>query len=64
MLQEFRLEGADWRTQSDALKALQEATEMYIVNLLEDSYLCAMHAKRVTLMATDMRLAKFLRKEK
>ncbi|ODN04950.1 histone H3.3 type b [Orchesella cincta] len=47
----------DIRFQGKALKALQEASEAYIVGLFEDSYLCALHSKRVTLMAKDLRLA-------
>lgn len=36
------------RFQSQALQALQEASEAYIVGLFEDTNLCAIHAKRVT----------------
>ena len=38
------------RFQSGAIMALQEASEAYLVGLLEDSNLCAVHAKRVTIM--------------
>ena len=41
--------GAELRFQSQALNALQEATEAYIVGLFEDANLCCIHAKRVTL---------------
>ncbi|CAL8090035.1 unnamed protein product [Orchesella dallaii] len=47
----------DIRFQSLALRALHEAAESYICGLFEDSYLCALHSKRVTLMAKDLRLA-------
>jgi len=47
----------DIKFQQLALKALHEAAEAYIVGLFEDSYLCALHSKRVTLMARDLRLA-------
>lgn len=49
------------RFQSTALEALQEAAEAYIVNLFEDMQLAALHAKRVTVMAKDMALARKLR---
>ena len=44
------------RFQSGAVLALQEAAETYLVGLLEDSNLCAIHAKRVTIMPRDMQL--------
>ena len=43
--------------QSGAVLALQEAAEAYLVGLLEDSNLCAIHVKRVTIMPRDMQLA-------
>ena len=43
------------------LAALHVASEDYLVGLFEDSYLCALHAKRVTLMRKDMTLARRLR---
>jgi len=49
------------RIQLLALEALQEAAEMYVVQFFEDSFLCAIHAKRVTLMANDLRLARRIR---
>lgn len=49
------------RIQAIALEALQEATEMYIVQFFEDSILLAYHAKRVTLMRNDMILMRRLR---
>ncbi|CAK9786170.1 histone-fold-containing protein [Cutaneotrichosporon oleaginosum] len=49
------------RWQSSAILALQEAAEAYLVHLFEDSNLCAVHAKRVTLMVKDMHLARRLR---
>ena len=42
--------------QSSAILALQESVEAYLVGLLEDSNLCAIHAKRVTIMPKDMQL--------
>lgn len=55
---------SDFRFQSDALLALQEASEAYIVGLFEDTNLCAIHAKRVTIMKKDMQLAVRIRGER
>jgi len=52
---------ADFRYQSGALSALQEATEAYIIGLFEDTNLCAIHAKRVTIMPRDIQLAMRIR---
>lgn len=49
------------RWQSSALLALQEATEAYLVHLFEDANLCAIHAKRVTIMTRDIQLARRIR---
>ena len=52
------------RFQSGAILALQESAEAYLVGLLEDSNLCAIHAKRVTIMPKDMQLAWRIRGER
>ena len=44
-----------------AIQALQEATESHLVGIFEDTNLCAIHAKRVTIMPRDMQLAKRIR---
>ncbi|KAA1466436.1 histone-fold-containing protein [Dentipellis sp. KUC8613] len=49
------------RWQSSAILALQEATEAYLVHLFEDANLCAIHAKRVTIMTRDIELARRIR---
>ena len=51
----------DLRFQSTALLALHEAAEAYMVGLMEDTNLCAIHAKRVTIMPKDMQLARRIR---
>ena len=43
---------------------IQEASEAYLVGLFEDTNLCAIHAKRVTIMPKDMQLARRLREER
>ena len=52
------------RFASSAVLALQEATESYIVSVLSDTNLCAIHAKRVTIMPRDLHLARRLRGER
>ena len=54
----------DLRFQSAAILCLQEATEAYLVSLLEDSNLCAIHARRVTIMPKDIQLARRIRGER
>uniref|UniRef100_A0A6U2BYD2 Core Histone H2A/H2B/H3 domain-containing protein n=1 Tax=Hemiselmis andersenii TaxID=464988 RepID=A0A6U2BYD2_HEMAN len=55
---------ADLRFQSHALAALHEASEAYICGLFEDTNLCAIHAKRVTIMPKDLELARRIRGER
>ncbi|EMS58304.1 Histone H3 type 1 [Triticum urartu] len=52
------------RFQSSAVSALQEAAESYLVGLFEDTNLCAIHAKRVTIMPKDIQLARRIRGER
>ncbi|KAK3366384.1 histone-fold-containing protein, partial [Podospora didyma] len=59
--QEFK---NDLRFQSSAIGALQESVESYLVSLFEDTNLCAIHAKRVTIQSKDMQLARRLRGER
>ncbi|XP_060019927.1 uncharacterized protein LOC132527941 [Lagenorhynchus albirostris] len=54
----------DLRFQSSAVMALQEACEAYLVGLFEDTNLCAIHAKRVTIMPKDIQLARRIRGER
>lgn len=59
--QDFKV---DLRFQGTAMLALQEAAEAYLVGLFEDSNLCAIHAKRVTIMPKDIQLARRIRGER
>jgi len=52
------------RFQSTAVLALQEASEYYLVGLFEDTNMCAIHGKRVTIMPKDMQLARRIRGER
>ena len=54
----------DLRFQGSAVLALQEASEAYLVGLFEDTNLCAIHAKRVTIMPKDIQLARRIRGER
>jgi histone H3 len=47
----------DLQFQSMAILALQEASKAYLVGLYEDTNLCTIHAKSVTIMPRDMKLA-------
>jgi len=51
----------DLRFQSQALMAIQESAEAYLVGIFEDSNLCCIHAKRVTVAKKDMDLARRIR---
>ncbi|RZC76876.1 hypothetical protein C5167_001005 [Papaver somniferum] len=53
----------DLRFQSHVVLALQEATEAYLImsmGLFEDTNLCAIHAKGVTIMPKDIQLARLI----
>jgi histone H3 len=55
---------SDLRFQTSAVLAIQESAESYLVGLFEDTNLCAIHAKRVTIMPKDMQLALRIRGDK
>ena len=48
----------DLRFQSAAVLCLQEVAEAYLVRLFDDANLCAIHARRVTIMPKDLFLAR------
>ena len=52
------------RCQSTAVLCLQEAAEAYLIGLFEDTNLCAIHARRVTIMPRDLHLARRIRGER
>eukprot|EP00804_Cyclotella_cryptica_P013287 CCRYP_018645-RA/>CCRYP_018645-RA protein AED:0.08 eAED:0.07 QI:0/-1/0/1/-1/0/1/0/134 len=52
--QDFR---GDMRYTATSLAASQEASEAYLIGLMEDTNLCAIHARRVTIMPKDMQLS-------
>lgn len=57
----FTYSGEDLHWNSMAILALQEASEAYLVGLLEHANLLALHAKRITLMKKDIQLARRIR---
>ncbi|CAM9830650.1 unnamed protein product, partial [Sphacelaria rigidula] len=57
----FTPPGKQYRWQANALLALQEAAEAHLIGLFEDSNLCALHARRVTVMIRDFQLARRIR---
>ena len=59
--QEFK---SDLRFQGSAVLALQESSEAYLTYLFEDTNLCAIHGKRVTIMPKDIQLSRAIRGEK
>ena len=54
----------DLRFAGQAILALQEASESYLVSLFEDTNLAAIHAKRVTIFPKDIQLARRIRGER
>ena len=61
ILQDF---GMNYRVTPGTVNALQEAAEAYLVGLFEDSNLCAIHAKQITIMPKDIQLAHRIRGER
>jgi len=55
---------SDLRFQSSAILAIQQAAEAYLTGLFEDTNLCAIHARRVTIMPKDIQLARRIRGER
>jgi histone H2A len=62
--QDLHYKGADLRYTSDALLAIQMYMEQYLVELLEDANLNAIHAKRFRVFPKDIQLARHIRKER
>lgn len=61
LAQDFK---SDLRFQSAAITALQESAEGYLVSLFQDTNLCAIHAKRTTILPKDIQLARRIRGER
>merc|ERR1719447_1567911 len=54
-------EEGNFRIQASALETLQRTIEKWVTRLLEDAYLCTLHADRITLMLRDLSLARKIR---
>ena len=54
----YKLKDKDYRFQSTALLALQEAAEAFLVNMFDQCNDIAIHGKRVTVMRKDIQLWK------
>ena len=50
--------GVGFRVTPAMIMVLQEAAEAYLVQLLEDSNVCAIHAKCITIQPKDIQLAR------
>ena len=55
---------AELRVTPAMVMALQKAAEVYLVQLLEDSNLCTIHAKHITILPKDIQLARRIRGER
>ena len=64
IMQDMEHGGIVLRVSPAAVMALQEAVEAYLVLLFEDTNLCVIHAKRVTIMPKDMQLARRIHGER
>ena len=56
--------GVGYRVTLAMMMALQEAAEVYLVQLLEDLNLCAIHAKCITIQPKDIQLARRIHGER
>ena len=54
-------EKPDLRFMSDAIFTLQEASEMFLVNLMEDANLCTIHQNWITIHPKDYALVMRMR---
>jgi histone H3/H4 len=52
----------DLRFKPEAMDALQEVAEQYLIKLFQDTQMCACHGKRETITPSDMQLVRFLRR--
>ena len=60
---DIEMTNEEYRWQSDTIKSLQQAAEYYLVSLMDDANMCAIHAKRVTIIPKDIQLVRRIRGE-
>ena len=56
--------GVGFRVTPAMMMALQEAAEAYLVQLLDDSNLCTIHAKHITIQPKDIQLVRWIHEER
>jgi len=61
VVRELCMKLGPFRFEVQALLALQEAAEMFLVGLFEDAGLLALHGRRVTIMPRDLQLSRRIR---
>lgn len=57
----FQRQGEAFRWQANAIEALQEAAETFLVHMFHDANLVCAHANRVTVQPRDIQLVRRLR---
>jgi histone H3 len=57
LAQDFQATDSAWRFSGDAVVILQQVAEDFLIKLLEDANLAAIHAKRVTVQPRDITIA-------
>ena len=56
-------ESLGYRIQAGAILALHESTKAYLIHLMEDMNLCAIHTKHVMILLKDMQLVTRIQRE-
>lgn len=64
IMQDYNTEFIEFDVDDEAVKAMQAATESYLVELFEKTQLNAIHAGRQAIMPRDMQLARYHAKER
>ena len=54
----YQITPREYRIQTAAIRALMEAAQSFMITLFDSANLCTAHAKRVTLMTSDIQLVR------